>query len=294
MASSNRRLGRTLQQLTAGASELEYASDPPCYFPTSPLPSTVLAVRTESSNSKVLTFSLPEGASLNLPVSSCVMLKVGPDKSGDDTWRPYNPISWATGSFELLVKRYSDRDREGRSDLGGILHDGGDGSGFCDELQVGDKVEFKQLGGNVKAFQYPFNKRKITMVCGGTGVTPMIQALHPILTTEGDTTEVRLIYGNNTTDDIMLKAELDAMEAAHPGQLTVTHVIAEDTAAGAGGWIDEAMLKRLAFPPAADSQIWVCGPPAMYDALAGSRMKKLAEGSALRNLGHTDDTVWRS
>jgi hypothetical protein len=135
---ANRRLARTLQQLArcGAAGALEYASDPPCYFPTSPLPSTVLAVRQETASSLVLTFSLPEGSALNLPVSSCVMLKVGPDKSGDDTWRPYNPISWAAGSFELLVRQYSKHEREGRSDLGGILHDGGAGSDFCASLQV--------------------------------------------------------------------------------------------------------------------------------------------------------------
>jgi hypothetical protein len=32
----------------------------------------------------------------------------------------------------------------------------------------------------------------------------------------------------------------------------------------------------------------------MYESLAGSRMKKLAEGSVLHDLGYTDDAVWRS
>ena len=60
------------------------------------------------------------------------------------------------------------------------------------------------------------------------------------------------------------------------------------------GWIDEAKLKRLAFPAGDGSQLWACGPPAFYASIAGSRSDPLTPGSALHNLGYTDDTVWRS
>merc|ERR1712046_19139 len=118
-------------------------------------------------------------------------------KNGEDVARPYNPISPNTqvGSFDLLIKVYEQ----------------GHASKFADSLKPGDRVSFKQVKGNIKKFRYPFGKQSITMLAGGTGVAPMYQALHPVLNTPGDTTQVHLIYGNTSPQDIMLKAELDAM-----------------------------------------------------------------------------------
>jgi ferredoxin-NADP reductase len=53
-------------------------------------------------------------------------------------------------------------------------------------LQVGAEVNFKHISFNVK-IQYPFKDYKtISMVCGGTGIAPMYQALQSLLQTEGD------------------------------------------------------------------------------------------------------------
>ena len=46
--------------------------------------------------------------------------------------------------------------------------------------------------------------------------------------------------------------------------------------------------------PAEGSVVWVCGMDAFYNDLAGSRMKPLAPGTALHELGYTDAMVWRS
>jgi len=247
-------------------------------------------VRQATHNTKVITFGLPDGVSLSLPVSSCIMMEApGYGKDGKALLRPYNPISGNKdlGSFKLLVKTY----------------DEGNGSKFAGSLKAGDQVKFKQLKGNVKKFRYPFGKQSITMVAGGTGIAPMMQALRPLLSTPGDTTKIRLLYGNVSPADIALKDELDELAENHSDRFQVHYVVgssADDTSAlesgwgGEVGWIDQEKLQRLAFPPAADTVVWVCGQPGMYDALAGSRMKPLAEGSALQSLGYTDDMVWRS
>ena len=132
----------------------------------------------------------------------------------------------------------------------------------------------------------------------------MIQALHALLEAEGDTRPIRLLFGNKTPDDILLKAELDALQRAHPQRLAVTYVVGEeedddravanDGWEGETGWIDEEKVRRLAFAPAAGSVIWVCGVDAMYESLAGSRMKPLTPDSILSKLGYTDEMVWRS
>merc|ERR1712100_707588 len=98
--------------------------------------------------------------------------------------KPYNPISSndVMGYFDLLVKSYPE----------------GVASKWAGNLKVGDLVGFKQTKAQIKKFQYPFGKKTITMLAGGTGIAPMYQALHPLLTTPGDSTKVHLIFGNSS------------------------------------------------------------------------------------------------
>ena len=228
---------------------------------------------------------------LNLPVSSAIVMNApGAGEGGKDAARAYNPISANSllGSFELVIKQY----------------EAGVASKYAGSLQPGDRVAFKQVKPNLKAWQYPFGKETITMVAGGTGIAPMIQALHPLLNTPGDTTRVRLLYGSLTPDDIVLKAELDALAAAHADRFELHYVVgreAWDVSArdahgweGEVGWVDEDKIRRLAFPPSPTTALWVCGLDALYVSLAGSRMKPLAPGSALHNLGYAPEMVWRS
>jgi len=282
----------TCDAVSGKCAGVEYATDPPCYFPTSLLEVKVEAIRSETWNSLIVTFELPPDRALNVPVSSAILANApgyDPD-DGSDVLRPYNPISDYSllGSFDLLVKVYPE----------GVV------SKYLGSLKVGDSVAFKQTKAQVKKWRYPFGKASITMVAGGTGIAPMMQALHPLLKTPGDTTHVTLLYGNNSPKDIMLKRELDQMVAEHSERFQVIYVVgrsaddrsaAEDHGwAGEMGWIDEDKLRRLAFPPSEDTVVWVCGTDAMYVSLAGSRGAPLKKGSALSNLGYTRDMVWRS
>ena len=61
------------------------------------------------------------------------------------------------------------------------------------ELEIGSEINFKHLKRNIKQ-QYPFRaKKKLTMVCGGTGITPMYQALQTIVKHPEDPLEVVLV-----------------------------------------------------------------------------------------------------
>lgn len=266
-------------------------SNPPGYFPTEFLQVSVVNIKDETHDSKVITFALPQDASLNLPVSSALLMRAGDNNS--KTMKPYNPISSNSklGSFQLLVKIYPD----------------GKVSGFVDQLVVGDMVAFKQTKRNVKKFRHPFNNvKRITMIAGGTGIAPMIQALHALLEDPTDETKIRLLYGNKTPNDIMLRAELDDLVKRYRDRLEVYYVVGQeevdekhadlnkDNFYYETGWINEEKIRRLAFPVGEGSIVWVCGVDAMYDSLAGSRAKPLSEGSALHNLGYRDDSVWRS
>lgn len=198
---------------------------------------------------------------------------------GNPLVRPYTPISTneLKGKFELLVKCYPS---------GLAKH--------MDQLQLGDTIEFKHIPFNVKT-QYPFNKGHIAMLAGGTGITPMIQALHAILGTTSDETQVTLLYGNRTAEDILLKDTLDKWVEVSNGRLKVVHVLSGESPAGWNGntgFITQELIAEHVAAPSADVQLWVCGPPPMYEMLCGPRQEQAVTG-VLAAMGYSDDQVYK-
>lgn len=53
------------------------------------------------------------------------------------------------------------------------------------------------------------------MVSGGTGITPCYQVLQAALNGD-DGTQLSLIFGNRTVDDILMKEELDQFKQNYP------------------------------------------------------------------------------
>jgi len=278
---------------------LEYAST--CYIPTDWMALPLVERREYNHDSTVYSFGLPDGQSLNLPVCACILLKAPgkgrkdgggkDDFDGSDAVRPYTPMSdnAMLGKFELLVKRY----------------DGGAVSQYLFGLAIGATVEFKHIKFNIKA-QYPFEgKKTISMVCAGTGITPCYQALWKLLGTPGDDRQVVLLYGNKSVEDILMKDELDAWAKAHPDRLKVVHVVGNQpddppppgwvttpTYTAETGWIDQAKIEKYCSAPSADTMLFVCGLPVMYNILCGPRNEKdLKEGSVLQKLGYSAEMV---
>jgi len=65
------------------------------------------------------------------------------------------------------------------------------------------------IKGTYKKFEYVRNMwRAVGMVAGGTGITPMYQVIVKILSDPADVTEIRLVFGNRSPQDILLHDEL--------------------------------------------------------------------------------------
>jgi cytochrome-b5 reductase len=162
-------------------------------------------------------------------------------------------------------------------------------------LPLGQTVDFKHIGPNVK-LQYPVGKKKVGLICGGTGVTPMLQALHALLGTTGDATEVSMLYGSVHSGDVLAGKELDAWAAASKGRFAVHHVLSSEPEgsnwAGLKGYINKDLVKAHLPAPGDDCVILVCGPPPMTAALCGPREAKEVTG-ALKELGFRDDQVYK-
>jgi cytochrome-b5 reductase len=218
-----------------------------------------------SHDTRIFTFGLDEDKPLGLSTCACLLMKGvdGPrDAEGNPVVRPYTPVSTNAmlGQFELMVKVYSD----------------GKMSQYLDALEVGKPMHFKHVGGNVK-IQYPFSgKKAIGMIAGGTGITPMIQALHCVLGTNEDTSKVSVLYASKTSNEILAKETLDAWTASCADRFHVTHVLSREPTegsswTGARGHITREMIEANFPPPESDCLIFVCGPQPLYTAFSGPR-----------------------
>lgn len=246
-----------------------------------------------TKTSSVLRFGLPDKSlPMNLSTCACILAKAsikGEDGKEEDVVRPYTPISTnkLVGCFDLLIKDY-----------------GGNGMSnhLCKTVAVGDTVDFKHIVFNVK-LQAPFAQKKIIMMVGGTGITPMIQALHAILGGD-DGNEVVVFYGSRTEDDILGRTLIDSWAKEYPDKLKVVHVLSEASAAennnewkGRTGYITREVVEEEAgssFGPECgdDVIVFVCGPPPMYNALCGSRGEDEIKG-LLAEMGYKKEQVYK-
>jgi cytochrome-b5 reductase len=197
--------------------------------------------------------------------------------------RPYTPISTNadTGFFDLLVKDYGENGRMSTY--------------LTEDLKVGESVEFKHIPFNVK-IQAPFPQRKIGMLVGGTGITPMIQALHAILGDSSSTTKVTMLYGSKVSSDI-LGEELLSKWSTDNNRLQVVHVLSEEPEdsdwKGPRGFISKELIEKyMPSPDDKDSIIFICGPPMLYKALCGARDEKELSG-LLADMGYSADQVYK-
>lgn len=243
----------------------------------------LLARQQVSSNAATFTFGLPDAARpLDLATCACILARGAGDGATPAAVRPYTPISTNAqlGSFVLLVKRYP----------GGALSERMHG------LALGEALEFRHVAQNVKLL-HPFGGRtRIGMVAGGTGITPMLQALHALLGGAGGDAKVSLVYAARTADELLCRRALDGWAAASGGRLTVEYVLSAEPASsgwkGLRGRVGRPLLEAHLPPPGADCLILVCGPPGMYEALCGPRGEAALTG-VLSEMGYAQDSVYK-
>ena len=202
----------------------------------------------------------------------------------EDIIRPYTPISTneLKGCFDLLVKDYGKDSKM---------------SNYLCTMEIGQTIDFKHIEFNVK-IQAPFSQKKIAMLVGGTGITPMIQALHAILGDSEEKKDVVMLYGSKTSDDILGKEMLDNWASDYSDSFKLVHILShepEDAAwDGKRGYIDKEKIQEYLPDPSAgeDLIIFVCGPPPMYGALCGPRNEKELKG-LLAEMGYSKEQVYK-
>lgn len=132
-------------------------------------------------------------------------------------------------------------------------------------LQPGTKVLIDGPHGVFTS--HKITKDKVLLIAGGIGITPLRSLTEEL----AGTTELTLIYSARTKADAVLIDELKAIQTDRAYKLI--EIYAEERIAGAEyGRLDQASLDRLV-PDLKDSDVFLCGPPAMMTAVRAALAK---------------------
>ncbi|GMH31344.1 hypothetical protein Nepgr_033187 [Nepenthes gracilis] len=225
-------------------------------------------------------FSLPsEDQVLGLPVGKHIFICATVD--GKLCMRAYTPSSCTdcVGYFELVVKIYF-KGQNSKFPNGGIM------SQHLDSLPVGSVLEVKGPIGHIEytgkgsfvVHGKPKFAKKLAMVAGGTGITPIYQVMQAILKDPEDDTEMYLVYCNRTEDDILLRDEIDGWVKEHGNRLRVWYVVSRGLREGwkySIGHVSESILREHIPAAAEDTLALACGPPAMIQFSVQPYLEKM-------------------
>ncbi|KAF2020451.1 hypothetical protein BU24DRAFT_382381 [Aaosphaeria arxii CBS 175.79] len=250
-----------------------------------------------SDDTRTYTFHLSDGKT-DLGLGTCQHIQVGfhlMDKMLVRSYTPTKPVlppvsggssdgnaglRDGVGTFDVTVKTYFPTSDQ----------PGGAMSNILDCIPIGEEVEIRGPTGEIvyngngsftiSSKEYTFNK--VSLILGGSGLTPGYSLIARILLSENDKTKIRVIDANKSEKDILLREDLDKFEKDSQGQLKITHVLSHpnDDWKGAKGHVNADIVKESLFAPGEGAGVFLCGPPAMIQKAALP---------ALRDWGYEED-----
>lgn len=233
-----------------------------------------------------VTFAFPNEYSndiLGLPIGQHINLRYTDPITKVVHQRSYTPVSdrYDRGTFTLVMKVY--KPNPPKFPVGGMM------SQHVNSLAIGDAIQMKGPKGHVlyegngKLCVKPLGKpmefrscQQIIMLAGGTGITPMLQILHTIFHPkhyeENKNMKVKLLYANQSEDDILVRSELEALTQQHPERFQLWYTIDKVTSTNETKWkydigfinknmIEQHMLHDI--NKNIPTQFFMCGPPPM-------------------------------
>lgn len=228
---------------------------------------------------------------LGLPTGQHIYLSA--KVAGSLIIRPYTPVSSDNdhGFVDLVVKVYF-------RNVHPKFPDGGKLSQYLDEMKIGDTIQVRGPSGHLiydgkgkfrireaktKPYQ-PKSYRKVGMIAGGTGITPMLQIVRQVFRDPSDSTQLWLLFANQTEKDILLRKELEEIQRAYPERFHLWYTI--DRPEGIWkygvGFINDKLIENHLPPPSSDTIILMCGPPPMIQMACKPSLDKLQYSEAHR------------
>lgn len=210
--------------------------------------------------------------------------------------RPYTPISPVNqkGSFDLGIKVYF-------KDIHPKFPEGGKMSQFLESLKIGDTIQIKGPVGRIfykgkgefsirrePKVTSPFSTyrfKRLGLIAGGSGITPIYQLLQAITSDPDDNTTMSLIYANQSEDDILLRSYIEDLAQKFPEKVKYWYTVdrAQPGWKYSTGYINEDMIREHLPAPDPETGVFMCGPPPMI---------KMACIPALQKVGHGDDNYF--
>lgn len=217
----------------------------------------VARVVRETVDAVTLVLRDPSGAPFDfLPGQFFTLLT---DQNGETVPRNYSASNAPGGDeLHLTIKRKA----------------GGRVSGSLLRTRAGDAMRVLGPFGAFVVVPDASAHRKLVLVAGGAGITPLASIARTVLATEPGS-RIVLVYGNRREEDVVFASELDRLALEHPGRLQVVHVLEDGAVAdGFGGRLDRATAARVldSLPIAADAsaRFYVCGPDPMRDEVVAA------------------------
>uniref|UniRef100_UPI00398F4907 NADH-cytochrome b5 reductase 3-like n=1 Tax=Pristiophorus japonicus TaxID=55135 RepID=UPI00398F4907 len=237
-------------------------------------------------------FALPSADHiLGLPVGQHVYLSARID--GSLVVRPYTPVSSddEKGYVDLVVKIY----------FKGVhpkFPEGGKMSQYLEDMNLGDTIHFRGPSGLLTyqgkgKFSIQSDKKsppeakfakKLGMIAGGSGITPMLQLIREIMKDPEDPTMCYLLFANQTEKDILLRDDLEELQAEYADRFRLWYTVdkAPEGWDYSEGFINSDMMKEHLPAPGEDVLILMCGPPPMIQFACNPNLDKLGYVQGIR------------
>ncbi|KAF0989618.1 hypothetical protein HZS_2861 [Henneguya salminicola] len=223
-------------------------------------------------NTYIFRFKLPsENDTLNLPIGNHIWIHYNDEDY--EIKRAYTPISLnhEIGYVDLAIKIYFPTKDYPQ---GGII------SQYLHSLSLGNTIDISWPRGKIKYEGYGsqflitdeglITIDNITMIAGGTGITPMYQIIRYITLLKNDKTKISLIYANRSRDDIMLYEELKNFKK-NLGEIQFKiHFILTNPPSEwneGKGKINKKTIYEHAWLPSESTIALICGRPAINDTM---------------------------
>lgn len=257
------------------------------------------AVDEVNHDSKRFRFALPDGdeSVSGIKLTSALLSMSWPVGRWTPVFRPYTPVSDLSkpGFRAFTLSRSNDAaDESGHVDLMVKRYPNGKQSTHIHSLKPGDSLTF--FGYPLPGYSWtPKKHSHVMLIAGGAGITPIYQLTNGILNNPEDKTKITLVWGTNTDADVFLKDEFDELEQKFPGRFSAYYTISRPTPGSTyrSGRVTSDFLKKIVsdtdFDKARNGRIFLCGPPAMEEAVAG----KWGQRGILEELGFKKDQLHR-
>ncbi len=167
-----------------------------------------------------------------------------------------------------------------------------------DHFKEGQEIQLVKPQGRFICKTDESLRRQHVFIAGGSGITPIMSMIYNVLENEPKS-NVILLYGNKTQEDVIFKEKLDQLERHHQGQFKVIHFLSRIDVFplswnGRVGRINpenfaEALEDNL--NPKIESIYYLCGPGNMIDTLKSYLLDQSVAKSNIRQeyfIGKTD------